>query len=88
MSFGALGARAVRAMNAGAQKGGFAHNTGEGGLSAYHRAEGGANCDQSLSIDSLHRVARSVKKGWRGRVNRDGFRDRLWSRRRESPNCR
>ena len=41
MSFGALGARAVRAMNAGAKKGGFAHNTGEGGLSTYHRAEGG-----------------------------------------------
>ena len=41
MSFGALGARAVRAMNAGARKGGFAHNTGEGGLSSYHRQEGG-----------------------------------------------
>ena len=41
MSFGALGARAIRAMNAGAKKGGFAHNTGEGGLSVHHREEGG-----------------------------------------------
>jgi glutamate synthase domain-containing protein 2 len=36
MSFGALSANAVRALNAGAQRGGFAHDTGEGGLSPYH----------------------------------------------------
>ncbi|MFQ5689064.1 MAG: FMN-binding glutamate synthase family protein [Gemmatimonadota bacterium] len=41
MSFGALGARAILALNAGAKKGGFAHNTGEGGLSRYHRENGG-----------------------------------------------
>src|SRR4051794_4306803 len=33
MSFGALGQAAVRAMNHGAKAGGFAHDTGEGGLS-------------------------------------------------------
>jgi glutamate synthase domain-containing protein 2 len=41
MSFGALSANAVRALNKGAQKGGFAHDTGEGGLSPYHRENGG-----------------------------------------------
>src|SRR3981081_4095204 len=32
MSFGALSPNAVRALNAGAKKGGFAHDTGEGGV--------------------------------------------------------
>ncbi|WP_170479825.1 FMN-binding glutamate synthase family protein [Ruegeria arenilitoris] len=41
MSFGALSANAIRALNGGAKDGGFAHNTGEGGLSPHHLAEGG-----------------------------------------------
>ncbi|MGO3934099.1 FMN-binding glutamate synthase family protein [Rhodopseudomonas pseudopalustris] len=41
MSFGALSPNAVRALNAGAKKGGFAHDTGEGGVSPYHREHGG-----------------------------------------------
>ncbi len=41
MSFGALGRQAVRAMNLGAKKGGFAHDTGEGSISRYHRENGG-----------------------------------------------
>ena len=41
MSFGALGEAAVRAMNQGAKAGGFAHDTGEGGLSKYHAEAGG-----------------------------------------------
>ncbi|MGH8453498.1 MAG: glutamate synthase-related protein, partial [Nevskiales bacterium] len=41
MSFGALSAAAVRALNIGAKKGGFAHDTGEGGISQYHRENGG-----------------------------------------------
>ena len=41
MSFGALGGAAVRAMNLGAKQGGFAHDTGEGGISRYHRENGG-----------------------------------------------
>ncbi|MCR9087715.1 MAG: FMN-binding glutamate synthase family protein [Rhodobacteraceae bacterium] len=41
MSFGALGANAIRAINRGARVGGFYHNTGEGGLSPYHLQEGG-----------------------------------------------
>ncbi len=36
MSFGALSANALMALNRGAQLGGFAHNTGEGGISPYH----------------------------------------------------
>jgi glutamate synthase domain-containing protein 2 len=35
MSFGALSANALRALNAGAARGGFAHDTGEGGLTPY-----------------------------------------------------
>lgn len=41
MSFGALSPNAVRALNAGARKGGFAHDTGEGGFSPYHAEMGG-----------------------------------------------
>jgi len=41
MSFGALSANAIRALNAGARMGGFAHNTGEGGISKHHREPGG-----------------------------------------------
>ena len=41
MSFGALSKKAVLAMNAGAKKGGFAQNTGEGGISPYHLEHGG-----------------------------------------------
>lgn len=36
MSFGALSGKAIMAMNKGAKLGGFAQNTGEGGLSPYH----------------------------------------------------
>ena len=41
MSFGALSRNAIRALNGGAKKGGFAHDTGEGGFSPYHREMGG-----------------------------------------------
>src|SRR5215470_15156803 len=41
MSFGALSPNAIRALNKGAKAGNFAHDTGEGGLSAYHRENGG-----------------------------------------------
>jgi len=41
MSFGSLSANAILALNKGAAKGGFAHDTGEGGISRYHRAGGG-----------------------------------------------
>lgn len=41
MSFGALSAAAIRALNAGAARGGFYHDTGEGAISPYHREGGG-----------------------------------------------
>lgn len=41
MSFGALSANAIRALNEGARLGRFAHDTGEGGLSPHHLAPGG-----------------------------------------------
>jgi len=41
MSFGALSANAIRALNEGARTGGFAQDTGEGGLSRYHLEKGG-----------------------------------------------
>lgn len=37
MSFGALSANAIKALNKGAKLGQFAHDTGEGGLSEHHR---------------------------------------------------
>ena len=41
MSFGALSANAVLALNKGAKMGGFAHDTGEGSISQHHRVHGG-----------------------------------------------
>lgn len=41
MSYGALSKTAIEALNWGAQIGGFAHNTGEGGVSPYHLKHGG-----------------------------------------------
>ena len=41
MSYGSLSKNAVLALNEGARLGGFAHNTGEGGLSPYHLEPGG-----------------------------------------------
>lgn len=40
MSYGALSGNAVKALNGGAKKGGFAHNTGEGGVSDSHLSAG------------------------------------------------
>jgi len=40
MSFGALGERAVSSLNIGARIGQFSHNTGEGGLTPYHKQGG------------------------------------------------
>lgn len=40
MSFGSLSANALLALNKGAKMGGFAHDTGEGGLSPYHLEHG------------------------------------------------
>ena len=44
MSFGALSANAIRALNEGARRGGFYHDTGEGSISRYHRENGGDLC--------------------------------------------
>ena len=41
MSFGSLSANAVRALNEGARRGNFYHDTGEGSISPYHREKGG-----------------------------------------------
>ena len=40
MSYGALSKTAIQSLNEGAKIGGFAHNTGEGGISDYHLAGG------------------------------------------------
>ncbi len=41
MSYGSLSAQAIQALNGGALRGGFAHNTGEGGCSPHHLSKGG-----------------------------------------------
>ena len=41
LSFGSLSANAILALNKGAKMGGFAHDTGEGSISAHHRTHGG-----------------------------------------------
>ncbi|MBO0753028.1 MAG: FMN-binding glutamate synthase family protein, partial [Bradyrhizobiaceae bacterium] len=59
LSFGALSPNAIRALNKGARAGNFAHDTGEGGFSAYHREHGG---------DIIWQVA----SGYFGTRNSDG----------------
>ena len=41
MSFGALSSRAILALNEGAKRGNFFHDTGEGSISRHHRQNGG-----------------------------------------------
>ncbi|KAB7615541.1 FMN-binding glutamate synthase family protein [Amylibacter sp. SFDW26] len=41
MSYGALSPNAIEALNKGAKMGGFAHTTGEGSISKFHRMHGG-----------------------------------------------
>lgn len=41
MSFGSLSSNAILALNKGARLGHFAHDTGEGSISSYHRVHGG-----------------------------------------------
>ncbi|MET3662415.1 FMN-binding glutamate synthase family protein [Aquamicrobium ahrensii] len=59
MSFGSLSANAILALNTGARKGGFAHDTGEGSISRHHRQGGG---------DLIYQVA----SGYFGCRNDDG----------------
>lgn len=68
MSFGALSANALKALNAGALRGGFAHDTGEGGLTPYHL--GGA--DVVWEIGSGYFGARTDD----GRFDPDQFADK------------
>ncbi|MDP7320191.1 MAG: FMN-binding glutamate synthase family protein [Bacteriovoracaceae bacterium] len=46
MSYGSLSKTAIEALNWGAKLGGFFHNTGEGGISPYHKKHGGDLCWQ------------------------------------------
>lgn len=46
MSYGSLSRTAIEALNMGACKGGFFHNTGEGGVSPYHLKHGADLCWQ------------------------------------------
>jgi glutamate synthase domain-containing protein 2 len=68
MSFGALSANAIRALNAGAKRGGFYHDTGEGAISVYHREHGG---DLVWEIGSGYFGCRDAK----GRFDVERFRE-------------
>jgi glutamate synthase domain-containing protein 2 len=61
MSFGALSANAIRALNQGAKLGGFYHDTGEGSISPYHRENGG---DLVWEIGSGYFGCRDEKGGF------------------------
>jgi glutamate synthase domain-containing protein 2 len=71
MSFGALSPNAIRALNAGAKRGNFVHDTGEGGVSPYHRENKGdliweigsgyfgcRNPDGTFNPDEFARISR------------------------------
>ncbi|MCL8381332.1 FMN-binding glutamate synthase family protein [Xanthobacter aminoxidans] len=59
MSFGSLGRNAIEALNLGAKTAGCYHDTGEGGLSPYHRIHGGD-------------IVWELGSGYFGARNRDG----------------
>ncbi|MGB8636019.1 MAG: FMN-binding glutamate synthase family protein [Rhodanobacteraceae bacterium] len=69
MSFGALSSRAVLAMNRGAKLGGFAQDTGEGGLAPYHLEYG---ADVIWEIASAYFGCRTHE----GRFNDEVFREK------------
>jgi len=76
MSFGSLSKNAILALNGGAKLGGFAHNTGEGGLSPYH-LEGGGD------------VIWQIGTGYFGCRNADGsFKDSAFAERAVLPNVK
>lgn len=60
MSYGALGKKAVEALNLGAKLGEFAQNTGEGGLTEYHLKNGG---DIFMQIGTGYFGVRDKKTG-------------------------
>lgn len=68
MSFGALSANAVQALNLGAKQGNFYHDTGEGGLSDHHLKNGG---DLVWELGSGYFGARDKD----GRFDPERFRD-------------
>lgn len=68
MSFGSLSKNAVMALNGGAGAGGFAHNTGEGGISSYHLDPGG---DLIWQIGTGYFGARDKE----GKFNDEAFRN-------------
>ncbi|MBB3229954.1 FMN-binding glutamate synthase family protein [Halomonas stenophila] len=69
MSYGSLSSTAVLAMNLGARRGGFAHNTGEGGISPYHQRHGG---DLIWELGSAYFGCRTRE----GRFDAEAFRDK------------
>ncbi|MBX3022028.1 MAG: FMN-binding glutamate synthase family protein [Bdellovibrionales bacterium] len=75
MSYGALSSAAVSALNLGAQKGHFYHNTGEGGMSPYHLLGG----DLCWQIGTGYFGCRTPD----GRFNEEAFRERAIL-----PNCK
>lgn len=68
MSFGSLSGNAILALNKGAAGGGFAHDTGEGSVSRYHRQGGG---DLIYQVASGYFGARAAD----GRFDPDKFRE-------------
>ncbi len=72
MSFGSLSANAIQALNAGAQRGRFAHDTGEGSISVHHRQHGG---DLIWEIGSGYFGCRDEA----GRFSEERFRDQASS---------
>ncbi|WOI54912.1 FMN-binding glutamate synthase family protein [Palleronia sp. LCG004] len=71
MSFGSLSANAIMALNKGAKAGGFAHDTGEGGLSKYHLHGG----DLIWEIGSGYFGCRDENGGFDPDIFRDKARD-------------
>jgi len=69
MSFGALSANAVMALNLGAKQGNFYHDTGEGGLSDHHLKHGG---DLVWELGSGYFGARDKNGGFDPERFRDG----------------
>lgn len=76
MSYGSLSGAAVEALNGGAAKGGFAHNTGEGGISPAHNKNNG---------DLIYQIG----TGYFGSRTKDGqFSDELFAEKAAAPNVK
>jgi glutamate synthase domain-containing protein 2 len=89
MSYGALSDRAILALSSGAKLGNFSHNTGEGGMSDFHK-EGGAALVWNIGTAyfGCGKFADQISSSNHGGIRPRVFDPELFTQNAQLPNCR